>query len=485
GVTLRLTNFAGEPILDSTGRPRTATTDHRGLYEFRGLPPGSYSVFEVQPSRFVDGLDTAGSTGGVAVNPGANINPLFLSVLTVDPNNDAILGIPLSAGVQSTDNDFSEILVDPLDPPVSDPPRPPQAPPPFIPITAPWIPRLAFPPPVITPPEWLLERSGVRGYTWHLSVIDGGQPRDMRGGSRALFHNTGVQLDVAAWSNTKVDGSEWTLADREGRVLSRHRFGRRHAVAVTGDWNGDGITELGVFIDGQWFIDLNGNGVWDAGDLWAKLGHDGDLPATGDWDGDGKIDIAVFGPAWPGDSRAVAAEPGLPDVANERTDAMKNVPPSGEDATFGYRQLKRTSTGSLRTDVIDHVFQFGTAGDRPVTGDWNGDGVKTIGIYRGGTWHLDVDGDGRWSAGDVVADFGDSQAVPVVGDWDGNGIDQLGIYQDGRWTLDTNNDRRIDAADRVFTLGGPHHQPVVGDWDGDGADEVGVYRDGGVGAEDS
>ena len=479
GVTLRLTNFAGEPILDTAGNPRTAITDRSGFYEFSGLPAGSYAVFEVHPGAYLDGIDTAGSTGGVAVNPGANINPLILAALTVDPKNDAILRIPLAAGALSSGNDFSEILIDPVVPPVSEPPatRPPPTPPPILPVFVPQVPRLAFLRPVITTPDLLLTRSGVSGYTWHLSVINGGQPRSMRRGNRFRFHNTGVQLDVAAWGHSKVDGSEWTLADREGKVLSRHRFGRRHAFGVTGDWNGDGTTDLGIFIDGQWFIDMNGNGVWDAGDLWVKLGHDGDLPVTGDWDGDGKIDVAVFGPAWAGDPRAVAAEPGLPDVANERTKGMKNVPPRDEEATLGRRHLKLTSTGALRTDVIDHVFHFGTAGDRPVAGDWNGDGVKTIGVYRNGTWHLDVDGDGRWSAGDVVAQFGSSQSVPVVGDWNGNGIDQLGVFENGKWTLDTNADRRIDAADQVFTLGGPHHQPVVGDWDGDGADEVGVFRD--------
>ena len=68
---------------------------------------------------------------------------------------------------------------------------------------------------------------------------------------------------------------------------------------VTGDFNGDGVTDIGVFIDGQWFLDLNGNGQWDEGDLWAQLGTQDDLPVTGDWDADGKTDIGIYGPAWP------------------------------------------------------------------------------------------------------------------------------------------------------------------------------------------
>ena len=42
----------------------------------------------------------------------------------------------------------------------------------------------------------------------------------------------------------------------------------------------------------------NGNGRWDTTDLWAQLGDEGELPVTGDWDGDGKDDIGIFGPAW-------------------------------------------------------------------------------------------------------------------------------------------------------------------------------------------
>ncbi len=88
--------------------------------------------------------------------------------------------------------------------------------------------------------------------------------------------------------------------------VKKFRFGIRGATPVTGDWNGDGVTKIGVFIDGLWFLDLDGNGVWDENDLWAKLGQSGDRPVTGDWDGDGKTDIGIFGPTWFGDPRALA-----------------------------------------------------------------------------------------------------------------------------------------------------------------------------------
>jgi hypothetical protein len=130
----------------------------------------------------------------------------------------------------------------------------------------------------------------------------------------------------------------------------------------------------------------------------------------------------------------------------------------------------------MRSDVIDHVFQYGSKGDRAVAGDWNGDGIRTVGIFRNGAWFLDMDGDGRWSDGDISVEFGQEGDLPVVGDWTGDGISKLGVYRNGTFYLDTNNNRRLDATDKVFQLGHSGDQPVAGDWTGNGVDKVGVYE---------
>jgi len=255
-------------------------------------------------------------------------------------------------------------------------------------------------------------------------------------------------------------------------------FGMRDGIPITGDFNGDGVTEMGVFHEGQWFVDLNGNGIWDDEDLWAELGEPGDLPVTGDWDGDGKTDIGVYGVMWPGDPQAVAHEPGLPDAANEPTGEQKNVPPLPEEATTGWRTLKHTAAGALRADVIDHVFAYGDVGDVPVSGDFNGDGIDTVGLFNDGVWTLDANGDGRWQSTDKTCEFGKPGDVPVVADFDGNGVDELAVFRKGRWIVDSNRNRAIDAQDKVFELGGPGDLPVVGDFNGDGIEEAGIYQRG-------
>ncbi len=492
GVVLELRHgVTGEAIrpdvaLDGiySGDAIRVVTDANGYYQFVGLPPGIYAVFEVHPDSYLDGIDTPGTTGGVAVNPHDPVSPLVLSQLTTNPADDAILRIRLTPGQVSVENNFSEVRVEQQPeevfyPPPERPTYTPGAPPTLGPRP------MAVDPPLVQPPlytyaPWPGRSSVATGYTWHLSVVDAGQPRAMNRPD-VLVRLTGTQFDVVAWRGKELDRSSFTW--QEGTVKRAVIFGNHEAIPVAGDFNGDGRAEIGVFIKGEWFIDVNGNGVWDEGDLWAKLGHDGDQPVTGDWDADGKTDIGIFGPAWPGDPKAILKEPGLPDPYNVRDENPKNLPPQKEDAALGARTMKLTSTGQLRADLIDHVFHYGTAGDRAVTGDWNGDGIETIAVFRHGRWHLDVDGDGKWTDRDRYAQFGASGDLPVVGDWNGNGVDDLGIYRAGTWYLDTNGNRQIDAADKVFEMGTADDLPIAADFNGEGTDQPGIYRPHGGNAE--
>ena len=43
----------------------------------------------------------------------------------------------------------------------------------------------------------------------------------------------------------------------------------------------------------QWYLDWNGNGVWDGADKAYNFGAPGWINVTGDWNNDGKTDIGV------------------------------------------------------------------------------------------------------------------------------------------------------------------------------------------------
>jgi len=437
----------------------------------------------------VDGTDTPGSNGGYAINPNQTVDPKVLSVLKVEPTFDAIIQIVVKAGDNAMEYNFAEVQLatTPDDPPPhhSDPPA-----------TPPSIPGLPFylgeavpyTPPAVTlapdPVQPLMLYGGAAppvGNTWHLSVINGGQPRSVQDGLE-MAQEDFIYFNVVSWSSSEMSEGEWIIADGDGKAVRKLKFGVRGARPVTGDWNGDGTTDVGVYLTGQWFLDVNGDGAWNDGDLWARIGqHESreDQPVTGDWDGDGKTDIGIFGPSWPGDARAIEAEPGQPDPLNLPQGVYKNIPPDRHNAAAELRAMKNASNGRVRADVIDHVYRFGNEGDIAVAGDWTGSGVATTGVFREGTWYLDIDGNGKWSEGDVFVRFGRPGDIPVVGDWNGDGVDKLGVFRRGTFYLDSNGDRVLDSHDKVFQLGGPNDLPAAGDFNGDGVDEVAVYHDAG------
>lgn len=73
------------------------TTDASGNYSFTNLRPSNatgYSITETQPAGFLDGLNTAGTSGGTAGNP---------------PPGDAITSIFLTGGTDATGYNFGEL----------------------------------------------------------------------------------------------------------------------------------------------------------------------------------------------------------------------------------------------------------------------------------------------------------------------------------------------------------------------------------------
>ena len=502
GVQLELRTVTGRPFPADRALPGSYAgdairvwTDANGYFEFTGLRGGSYHIYEVQPDGYVDGLDTPGTTGGVGVNAEDAIDPLaanLLSMLTsdaaTDPHNDAILLVQVAAGGTSQENNFSEVLVRRQPPSTPIPPIDP----PKISIDPPLPPPYVFPqspiviPPAAPPaygPDLLIAGAAAAEYTWHLSIINSGTPRGSLNATReskASLASQAIALDVYHWTVASLRDAQWRFVATgtgQTKLVSRNAFDVPAALALTGDFNGDRVDELALFLEGEWLIDLNGNGRWDDSDMWAKLGEPDDLPVIGDWDGDGKDDIGVFGPEWEGDDEAISREAGLPDSENRRRVKPKNVPLEEDEIKLRRRYLQRSTDGLGRSDVIDHVFRQGVREDVPIAGDFNGDGISTVGIYRSGKWRLDTNGDGKWNArSDQTFEFGRGGDIPVVGDFDGDGIDDVAIIRGDRMIIDSNRNGVEDMTDRVFMLEGGTGEYIVGDFDGDGVDEPALHR---------
>jgi len=137
---------------------------------------------------------------------------------------------------------------------------------------------------------------------------------------------------------------------------------------------------IGVYRNGTWYFDANGNGAWNPGidTVYPSFGLAGDLPVTGDWNGDGTLEIGVY--------------------------------------NNGAWSLDANGNGAL--DAGDTLYAgFGLAGDLPVAGDWDGDGTFEIGVFRNGRWYLDANGNGAWDPGTdtLYTSFGLAGDIPVTG----------------------------------------------------------------------
>jgi uncharacterized delta-60 repeat protein/RHS repeat-associated protein len=213
----------------------------------------------------------------------------------------------------------------------------------------------------------------------------------------------------------------------------------QNGIPVVGDWNNqDNKAEIGLYRSGSWWLDRNANGRYDSstpyGDERFSYTHwTAETPVTGRWS----------------DSDA------YPHVGN-------------------FYQGQWWLEGRTGNPV-----SFGTSGNVPVVGDWNGDGKDEIGVYDPQTFKWYLDSNRNWTLDSSeqtnAYTFGWTGGVPVVGNWTtSHAGDEIGMYRPdlGAWQLDTGNGQ-WDSGDTVYNLTG--QTPVAGDWNGDGKDEIGVY----------
>jgi hypothetical protein len=196
--------------------------------------------------------------------------------------------------------------------------------------------------------------------------------------------------------------------------------------------------------NGRWHIRVPGDD-----DYTFFYGVPGDIPLFGDWDGDG---ISTPG-AWrqgPGGGFAYMTN---------------SLPPDG---------------GAL---IADFDFFFGNPGDEVFSGDWNNDGVDTLGINRAGHIFLtDTNGsDSLPVPTDYDFFFGNPGDVAFGGDGDGDGFDSVFQYRPTTGLVYYTNERPVGpsgvaaTADQFF-FGDPSDSFVAGDWNDDDVDSGGIFR---------
>ena len=236
----------------------------------------------------------------------------------------------------------------------------------------------------------------------------------------------------AAWDGCQID-------------LCIQYSGDGGGAPVVGEWDASGVTQLGIFgpQSAQWYLDKNTNETWDGCTVDLCLGPfgvNGDLPVVGKWTSGGYDRVGVYRPS------------------------------------TGNWFLDKNNDGSFtrcRSDQCAYLSVFMT-GDLPVAGDWKGAEVSQLGLFRPSTgeWFLDYNGNKSWNGCNkdrCIASFGTAGDQPVTGDWNGSGSSKIGVFRPstGVWFLDYNGNGIWDGCGTDLcsaAFGAAGDVPFAGKW---------------------
>ncbi len=173
---------------------------------------------------------------------------------------------------------------------------------------------------------------------------------------------------------------------------------------------------------------------------------------AGDWNGDGWDTIGTYSPT-------------------NSTFFLRNTnSPGVADVTFIFNPIDTDTNNSLI----------------PLSGDWNGNGVSTVGLFDPSTsiFYL-LNRNSTSSSADYVFQFGPPQSnwLPITGDWNDDGRDTIGLYSpvEGKFYLrNSNTGGTADISFRFGPTNASHYLPVSGNWDNQGGDTVGVFNNKGA-----
>jgi hypothetical protein len=195
-----------------------------------------------------------------------------------------------------------------------------------------------------------------------------------------------------------------------------------YTAALSGDWNGDGISTLAFFVNnatvsGYVYSDTNGPGTTSTFQ-WFGGPNTSYRPVAGRWSAGSNPEMGLY---------------------NTTTGQFL----LGRDPANNNARISFTQT---------HV----PLDAKPVAGDWTGKGYDTVGLFSSGNFYL-FDSHADAVPNEFAFGKADAQDHAIAGDWDGDGKDSIGLISAesgcaSGWKVFLRNSNSNGFADRAYCV---------------------------------
>jgi hypothetical protein len=260
-------------------------------------------------------------------------------------------------------------------------------------------------------------------------------------GNSALFTRTENDFDGDLRTDLSVfrpSNANWYV-NRSTQGFMSQQFGLASDKLVTADYDGDGKTDIAIWREGApsvaafWILRSSDNTVRI--DQFGQTGDDSTVVA--DWDGDGIADPTVY-----------------------------RSGTTGAQSFFFYRGSLNNPNGNIT------YLPWGTGGDSPARGDFDGDGKQDAAVFRSSNavWYVLQSSNGQLRA----QNWGLATDKRVSGDYDGDGKTDFAVFRPSNsvWYILNSSNNSL----KYYQWGISGDVSTPGDYNGDGTTDTAIYR---------
>jgi len=276
-------------------------------------------------------------------------------------------------------------------------------------------------------------------------VAPGGSSWSVASGNQVPLTPGWTVVAVTAYNET--GGFSLSMSANLVSQVSAMNHNQFSPMGLTGDFNGDGMTDLAHLepATNHWHVLLNSVSGFGQEQTWLSTTLPAEtVPLVGDVEADGQADLILW------------------------------------NASSGLWQVARSTGTSFALPATWHS-GFG-AGHTPFMGDVNGDQLLDVGTFSGGTWTMALStGTGFGSPTTWLSGFG-SGATPLTGDFNGDGLTDVAAASGGTISVALSDGTRLVSQPSAWTTGFGSGQALTSaDLNGDGLTDL-LYYDKATGA---